>query len=329
MGLAPAYKITADGSDITEKIAGRLVSIRITDEAGIQSDTLEITIRGDGVDIPDPGAELAAFIGYDSKAIEMGRFCVDSVDVSGPPEVMTIRAKAAQQAESKSGAQMLQTQKTRSWEAGITFGDMVRKIANEHGLEPAVADVYAAVKLPHVDQTNESDMNLLTRLAKDLDAIAKPASGRLVIAKRGSAKTASGGTMPTARININQVSSWRLSISKRDKAGTVIAAWHNLETAKQDEITVGEGDPVVRLKQVYPDPAAARAAAVAEFDRSQRGDAKVSITLPGDPTLTAEQPAELVGFRPGLAGDWFITRAEHTIDGGGYKTAISLEKKGP
>ncbi len=58
----------------------------------------------------------------------------------------------------------------------------------------------ASIALPHTDQSHESDMNLLSRLAKRYDAVAKPAGGTLVFTRRGIAKSASGQDL--ARITL-------------------------------------------------------------------------------------------------------------------------------
>ena len=42
--MNPAFKITADKKDVTALIAQRLVSINITDETGLVSDTCEILL---------------------------------------------------------------------------------------------------------------------------------------------------------------------------------------------------------------------------------------------------------------------------------------------
>ncbi|USI86870.1 hypothetical protein LZ086_00110 [Acinetobacter johnsonii] len=55
------------------------------------------------------------------------------------------------------------------------------KIAREHGLEPIVSKSVSALKLPHFDQSDESDLNFLLRIAKRYDAVCKPAGGKLLL----------------------------------------------------------------------------------------------------------------------------------------------------
>jgi len=77
--------------------------------------------------------------------------------------------------------------KTRSWDA-TTLGKLVETIAGEHGYTPKVDPELGAIPIPHLDQTAESDMALLTRLAAKHDAVAKPVAGFLVLARQGAAK---------------------------------------------------------------------------------------------------------------------------------------------
>ncbi len=56
--MNPAFKITADKKDVTALIAQRLVSINVTDETGLVSDTCEILLdnRDEKLEIPPRGA---------------------------------------------------------------------------------------------------------------------------------------------------------------------------------------------------------------------------------------------------------------------------------
>ena len=334
LNIRPEFRLVANSEDITETIRQRFVSLRLTDEAGLKSDALEITLADhdpvNRIDLPAAGAELELWLGYDGEAQRMGTFIVDELELAGPPDSLVIKSKAAPQAESGSGSGstrlMVTTQKTRSWDAGTTLGDMARTIAQEHGLEPAVAASLDAITLPHVDQVNESDINLLTRLVKDYDAIAKPAGGKLVLAKRGESKTTGGQQLPTITVTLNQVTTWRVTITKRTPAGSVVAVWRDLSSAQDREAKVGNGEPVKRLRHQHSDQASAEQAARAELQKGQRGEASLSVSMPGDPQLIAE--ARLVlgeGFRDGVAGEWLITRVEHSLDSGGYRCSVTGE----
>lgn len=330
-GITPSYSVLADSADITAAIASRFISLTLTDAVGMESDLLEITLADNErlrpIAIPRTGAELQVSLGYDGINAPMGLFVVDEVEVAGWPGEMVIRARAATYDKSTGGKSDLQTQKTRSWPKGTKLGDMVAKIASEHGLEPAVADSLKSIPLPHTDQADESDINLLTRLAKKYDAIVKPANGKLVLAKRGDSKSVSGEPLAPVLIDPSDCGPWRMVLAKRETAGMVVAYWHAVKQARRNEVKVGKGEPVRRLRQYYPTEEMALAAARAELARRERGQETLALSCLGAPYIAAECPLTMVGFRPGVDGEWLISRVTHRIDkSGGYSCDLEAEK---
>ncbi|UFZ21860.1 tail protein [Xanthomonas phage M29] len=330
MGLKPDYKVLANQKDITATIVDRLKSIRLTDETGDTADTLEITladhIPDQPIQIPPTGAELELFLGYDGSVKPMGLFVCDEIELGGWPGEMVIRARAAPYEASKGGKTDLQTQKSRSWKKGTTIGAMVMKIAGEHGMQSSVSAGLASIKLPHTDQSSESDINLLSRLAKKYDAIAKPAGGKLLFLKRGDGKTSGGQDMPTFTVTPDITTQWRVTLASRDSAGTTVAYYRDVGAAKRKEIAVGEGEPVRRLRMAYKDQASALEAARAEQRKRARGESSITVSLPGDPDIMAESMMTMAGFRTGAAGEWLVSRVEHYVGPQGYRCSIEGEK---
>lgn len=330
--MRPTFRITANGRDITGATTGLLKSLTITDEAGYESDTLEISLTDadplDPIDFPPTGAELEVWLGYQETGLQrMSLFVVDEIEVSGWPGEMAIRGRAAPYESSKGGKSDLQTQKSRAWAKGTKLGDMVAKIAKEHGLQPAVAASLKSVALPQFDQTDESDLSFLVRVGRKYDAVVKPGGGKLAVAKRGESKTASGEDMPTVSLAAQDCTRWSMNQSTRDSEGTVVAYYHDRGAAKRQTVTVGSGDPVRRLRHNYPDKASAEKAAQGELDKRGRRKNKLSLTMPGDPLLTAEAKLQLSGFRPGVPPEWVITRVVHQFSPGvGYSCEVEGEQ---
>lgn len=330
--VEPTFQLIANSSDITASIRQRFKSLRFTDEAGFQSDTLEVTLAdhlpGEPIKLPPTGAELELSLGYVGAPMRrMGLFVVDEVELSGWPQEMVIRARAAPHDESTGGKTDLQTQKTRSWKAGTTIGSLVAKIANEHGLQPAVSPDLSGIALPHTDQSSESDMNLLTRLAKRYDAIAKPADGKLVFAKRGASQSVGGVQLPQITLEPTECSGFRMTLATRESAGTTVAYYRDTRKAERREVKVGTGDPVKRLRLQYRDKDSAVAAAEAEQRKRARQEAKLSLSFPGRPDVTAEATVTLGdAWREGVAGVWLVARVEHYLGPNGYTCAVDCER---
>ncbi len=334
MGLTPPvrpeFRLLANQADITASIADRLISLRYTDEAGIDSDMLEIQLADHDTDkpiqIPPTGAELVLSLGYDGNLVRIGTFVCDEIELSGWPGELTVRARATPFEASKGGMSQLQTQKRRSWPKGTLLADVVRKMAAEHGLKPVVAPEMTAIRLPHLDQLDESDINFLVRIGRRYDAVIKPAGGCLVLAKRGQAKSAAGQRLSSVILEAGEISSYRVSLTRRDDSGMVVAYWHETKQARRKEVRVGDGEPVVRLKRYFPTAETAMAAARSEYDRRARRRATLSLTLPGRPDIVAEGRVVVAGVREGVDGEWIVTRAEHSLDTGGFSTSIEGER---
>jgi len=329
MGLMATFKVVANDADITAAIASRFISMNLTDETGITSDMLEIVLddSGEPIQRPPKGAELQVSIGYDGEAQPMGMFVVDEIEYSGWPSQMVIRARGAIFDKTPKGKANLQSQKTRSWPANTKLGDMVSKMAKEHGMEPAVAASLKSITLPHIDQSDESDLNLLVRIGKNYDAIVKPANGKLVLAKRGESKSVGGQELVSLSItSSDDVSRFRVTETARESSGTVVAYYHKVKQAKRHEVKVGSGEPVTRMKRYFPTQDMALAAAKAELAKRDRKKSTLSLTMPGRPDAAAESPLTMIGFRDGVDGKWIVTRVAHRLDkSGGYTCDLEAE----
>ncbi|MBF0304201.1 MAG: phage late control D family protein [Alphaproteobacteria bacterium] len=324
--MRPIFTVLADGRDVTAAIADRLVSLTVTDEAGWQSDTVDILLddRDGALAVPATGAELTVSIGYAATgAMALGTYRVDEVEMSGPEMQMRIRAKASDSQDRAAPGKLKGTQ-SRSWH-DTTIGAIVEGIAAEHGLEPVVGGELAGVTVPHLDQNEESDINLLLRLARDNGAVAKVANGKLLFAARGEAKTASGKAMPAIALAPGDVDTWRVTMAERGAAKTVVAQWQDESGAKLTAEKAGAGDPVHTIRHTYPSADQARRAASAKLDQYQRGKSTLELSLSGRPDLAAECALTLSGFRAGVDGAWVTTKVEHKLEDGGYTCSVSAE----
>lgn len=323
--MTPAFRILADSQDITDRIRDRLLSLRVTDEAGIKSDTVEIKLddRDALIAWPEHGAELEVSLGYKETGLtRIGIYVVDEVEHGGPPNALTIRAKASDMRQS------LKAPRTRAWD-NVTLADMLTTIAGEHGLVPKIGESLAAVSYAHIDQTEESDLHLLTRLARENSAVTKPVAGNLIFAVRGEAKSISGLDLPTVQILGPQIQRHQMTQADRGKYAAVLTHWHDPIKAERVPVKVGQGEPVYTLRHTYPDSDQATRAAQAKLGALQRGTGTLSLTLIGNSDLMAEAKLELKGIRDRVDGEWLIQRVEHQFDNQGFVTRIEAETPKP
>jgi hypothetical protein len=322
--VTPDFRILADSVDVTAAIRARLLSLSMTDEAGWQSDRFEFSIddRGGTVAMPATGARLEVSLGYRETGLApLGAFVVDEVVISAPPMTMTVRAKAADMRRT------LKEARTRAWHE-TTFGAIVAAIAGENGYAARVSPDLADIPIPHLDQTAESDINLLTRLAEQYGATVKAANGALLVVPRGLGKTASGRILPAIALTPAELMRWSVTLAERGKYAAVQAQYRDLASGRDVPVTVGEaptGQPVYVLRTPYPDTAQAQAAARAKLEALERGKSSVDLTLIGRTDVMAETWITLQGFRPGADGTWWLTRVEHRLDRSGFSTECTGE----
>lgn len=333
--MTPAFKITADDANITDTIEGRLVSLSLTDEAGFESDSLELVLDNAGLIIEPPrtGVELRVWLGYvETGLTEMGLFVVDEYERSGWPHRLVIRARSAwggsgkdATATAKGVKTALKEQRSRSFDQ-VTLASIVETIAAECGLTALVEPSLGAEVVAHVDQANEGNAHFLQRMARDRDAVFKPAGGTLLFVPKGSAKTAMGVVLPKIEVSQSTVLSYRLTVAEREDYQSVEAVWHDGSAAEQKTITAGDGEPVRRLRKVYASPEDAARAATAELRRIGRGAAAPSFSLVGSPAVMAEQIAVVdASMGSDLEGEWLVGRVSHRLDKGGFVTSIECE----
>ena len=324
--MTPDFRILANGNDITDKIQRRLLSLRVIDEAGFKSDSLDITLddRDHALELPAVGATLDLALGYKDNLVQMGIYTVDGVRLSSPPAKMQITAKAANFAGNNNLGH-LQTQKTRSWEAQ-TLAQLVNAIAGEHNYRAVVAKEFESIKLNHIDQTYESDINLLVRLATEHGAVIKVTSERLCCVKEKEAEKANGQAMPTTPIAQQQVTSWNVSYTNKSNFAAVETRWHDKKVAKTLTFQTGDGKPVYQHTQIFASEDAAKSAAYAQLKRFAQNNSKLSLKLIGNMEMAAERKIELGGFREGVDGLWVCQSVTHELTGSGFVTQIQAEK---
>lgn len=246
------YRISVDGQDITQNLAGRLSRLTLTDNRGLEADTLDLELDDtDGqLSLPPRGAVIAVAFGWAASGlVDKGSYTVDEIEHSGPPDLLSIRARSA---DLRSG---LTTQRECSWH-NITIGDLVRTIADENGIEPLIAPSLAAIDIAHLDQTNESAVNLLTRLAQRYDAIATVKNGKLLFIPAAGGVSASGQPLPALAITRQSGDRHRFALADRETYSAVRATYHDVNAgAKGEVVWNGSADLAERQVIAAPPPA--------------------------------------------------------------------------
>lgn len=259
MQYRPNVSIAANDNDITAQIMDALIDMVLTDHSGSQSDKIAIRLHGRKIGkLPPPGARLAVSLGFNGVYINQGAWTVDRIDVVGWPEVVTISGNAAPMKDADTAS--VQTQRTQAWQ-NVTFEDVIKTVATRAGLSPIISEQLAPIVFEHIDQSSESDMALITRLARQYSAVSKIANQNWLLLAEGEGKNASGSqSLPVRTVNANTCSDYAYNQQTRNKLSSAVAKWHNEETGKTGVVRHGEGAPAFEILYVYKTKAEAEAA---------------------------------------------------------------------
>lgn len=323
----PICRVVVDGRDITASLVGRLISISLTDNRGMQADQLDIQLSDhDGLlAIPPRGASVRLWLGWsDSGLVDKGSYTVDEIEHSGAPDTLNIRARSADLGKG------MARKRERSWH-GKTLGDIVRAIAVEYGLSPLIEVALASIGIPHLDQTSESDLNLITRLAKEHDAIASVKAGRLLFLPTGASSSASGLPLPHISLTRRDGDQHRYQEADRDSYTGAKAYYYETNSAKRLEAIAGTDENAKALRHTYADRSSALRAARAEWKRLQRGTSTLTYTLAkGRPDLIPELTYGLSGIKAEISAVvWLGGNVTHNFSTVAYTTSLDLSSKLP
>ncbi|MEQ9723016.1 phage late control D family protein [Yersinia alsatica] len=346
----PAFDIKIGGKTQTT-VNDRLISLTLTDNRGFEADMLELVIddADQKVVLPKRGAQIDIALGWKGEPlVNKGRFTVDEISHTGPPDQLIVTARSADFRDT------FNVKREYSWH-DITVGKVVASIASRYDLKAGVSEDLGKIEIDHADQTSESDISFLTRMAEKLGAITTIKNGMLLFMHPGRAVSQSGKLLPAITITRASGDKHSFRVADRDAYTGVTAYWLDLNYGKPQKTSVrrkrktatppkiktpassskegnyleGVEGNVFVMRETFKTERAARRAAAARWSKLQRGAAEFTMTLArGRADLFPELPAVMQGFKPEIdQADWIITQVTHTIGDNGFTTALNFEVK--
>ena len=308
----------------------RLMHWSHTDAAGIETDRLELTLNIEGLEgLPSLSGKIGLRVGYkETGLVEKGEFVITQrTPVLFPMRLMIVATAAPFSEVDKSGYR----QRRSASHGPTTLGALFRQLVSRHGFSPRVAPTLDGIAIAHIDQSNESDMAFLTRLAKRFDAVAKPVDELYVLGRKGQIKTLSGKALPDVRLSITHDNrpgdrafiSASFTETSRAKYNGAQTSWWDAAAGKQRVVKVGIA-PFKMVTPRYQSEDEARSAAQGEMRRVGREELQIDVVCPGNPSLAAEGLLLLDESWPGfMQGRWSIktvkSRGERK---GGYRSTV-------
>jgi phage protein D len=328
----PVLAISIGGQDVSSKINPRVLKGRVTRHDGDKADEMELTLSNyDGLLAkPRRGATLTIALGFHEfgGAVDRGAYIIQDVTKSGGPAVFHVTGQSADLKKT------LKTQKTRAWTAPKTLGDVLSEVASDNGLKAAVDGALASIAIDKIiAQTGESDMHLVTRLARRFDAVGKFAQGMLAFVPKGAGTTASGASIAAVTITPEDCETFSVHDSDRSVRGKSHAKVWNRATATSTDVTgdAGDGGPDYGYPETFGSTAEATRAAAGRAKAFARGKKTLSATL--RPPVAVPVPGGVVttqGFGDDDDASFIVKTVEDEFEGGengGLTTKIEAELK--
>lgn len=315
--MTPAFSITVGGT--AANVNDRLLALEVTDQEGNRSDSVRIMIddRDGRVMIPDRGAKISIALGYrETGVFPMGLFVVDQVTASGWPMQIEVTGRSADLTEE------MKEQRSKTYK-DKTISDIVSEIAQRHGLTPGAMGSIASFKYSFLVQTEESDLNFLTRLAMRHDCIFAVKNGRLIFKKRGESIEAFH-----VIVHPSNVMSYSVTYQDRQKHSEGHADWWDKNAARRmrSKKFGSGGRAKYRVGQIAEDgQAQADEMAQSAATANKRAEKQLDMTVVGDPAIMAESILEVVGIKAGVDGLYRVKSVVHSLTSNGYRTNIQAE----
>lgn len=320
----PTYRITLAGRDLTPHLSPFLQSLTLSEARSDEADQLDLVFNDEAgkLELPKKGVTLTLALGFKGEAlVDKGTFIVDEVNWSGPPDIMTVRARSAELTSD------LRRRRSHSWH-DKSLGDIVRSIASRNGLTPRIDSELSAIKMGHLDQSGESDIAFVSRLARHFDAVATVKNGALLFLKINNTRTAGGEELPTITLHRNETQSYNYVTADRDSYTGVKAYYDDVKAAARDSVMVGSAGNLKELPDMYASKDDAEKSAKSEWQRIERSINQLSVVLAtGKPDLMPQTNIQALGFKSDInAITWLAVKVKHDLtNGAGLITSVDME----
>ncbi|EJL1650717.1 phage protein D [Salmonella enterica] len=166
----PAYRLVYNQKDITHDVSVYVTSVTYTDKLSGESDEIQVDLedsegRWRDAWYPGKGDTLTLYMGCAGENLrECGTFSVDEIELSGPPDNVSLRGLAT------SVTAALRTKNSQGFE-NTTLAAIAQRIAGKHHLQ--LQGQIEPLTLDRVTQYDETDLAFLKRLAGDYGYMVK------------------------------------------------------------------------------------------------------------------------------------------------------------
>lgn len=199
----------------------------------------------------------------------------------------------------------------------ITLCDLVKKIANRNELNYKCD--FKDVFFKHLAQTDESDLNLLDRLAKMYHATFNIKNNTVIFIKKQNSEN-----LPVFEVDKNNVSTYSIKYANKTLYKSVKAKFHDTKENKVKEVIYGDGEPQFVLQDTFKDKNEALKRAQGILNLMNSGIVSGNLSIDGR-NIIAGAKLKLSNFGED-DGEYTIKRVSHNLSGSGYVCRVEFEK---
>lgn len=323
-----------NGKDISTELSEYLTDFSYNDAPSGQLDDISITLEDraknwQGPWSPEDGDRINATIRTvnwekpgEIKKLPLGSFEVDSLEFSGPPDVVSIKAVSLPVSSS-----IRQEKRSRSWEK-VTLKTVAEQVAKRSGLKL----MYQAPDNPsydRLDQTEMSDLGFLLETATKEGIAVKVSAGKLVLFDEASFEQKPA--VLTLTRGKDDIIDYHFTLLAASAAYRQCKITYTPPKAKKP-ITVTytppkapKTGPVLKINEQVDSQAAALRVARKRLREKNKEYGKGSLTLMGDIRMAAGITINLKGWQR-FDGKYIVESANHSLGSGGYRTTVEIRK---
>jgi hypothetical protein len=323
----PDWRVTLDGTDLTERMRPRLVSLAISEKRGDEADQLDIVLDdADGLlAIPPEGARLLVMLGWNRGATwPRPRPQGQLQGRRGEPQ-----RPARPDPHPRAGRRFYQRdpQPPRTELGEPTLGTVLQDIAGRNALALRIAPDLAAIALPALHQSRESDTAFLRRLGRENDAVATIKTGTLIFARKGAGTTSTGQPLPT--LALTAAAAMAIHGSARRATGRPVSPPTGTTARPPATAPSPWARPKARKPCARPTPTKPAPAAPPPPNTPASNAPPPPSTCASPwaaPTPSPKPASPSPASNPIDATPWLITEVTHRLDNtGGFITELKME----
>lgn len=320
------WQVKINGRDLSSRMRPFLIEIEVTDKAGQESDSCNLTFddAGGRIKLPPKGALVE--VRLNGALVFRGR--VDTVRSSGTRgggRLLRVHAKGFDTRGKAKSPQSFHMDDT-------TLGSFLEKAASNAGYSIKVDEAFANIQGSYWGADGESFVELGQKYARQLHGTFKLRDREGVLAARGE------NSLPAVTAIVGKggnVISWDIEpFSGRAAIKKAKARWFDRAKAtfEEKEIEIEDVDAVdadYTVPGLAADGDQAEAIAKGRKGEAERGTGGGSVEMDLTTHAQAEAPFQMIGARRGIDGTYKIeTRVHRANRSGGATTRCEIKQPG-